>query len=63
MIAHKFNPVWSVSMVKSVERKSVDGQFADKYKDETFCWTKKLRKDQYGINNFWVLSSDLQNYF
>jgi len=39
-------------MVKSVERKSVDGQFADKYKDEPFCWTKKLSKEDYEITKY-----------
>jgi len=36
-------------MVKSVEKKkSIAGQFEVKYKDDTFCWTKKLSKEDYG---------------
>ena len=36
-------------MVKSVYKKkeSVAGQFAVKYKSETYCWTKKLIKEYY----------------
>jgi len=29
------------------QEKIVAGQFADKYKDETFCWTKKLSTEDY----------------
>jgi hypothetical protein len=47
-IAHKFSTGWVVGVVKRVEKKkSVDGQFADKYKPETYCWTQKLNKEDY----------------
>ncbi len=37
-IAHKFSTWWAVGVVKSVEKKrSVAGQFAVKYKSETYC--------------------------
>jgi len=50
-IAHKFSTGWAVGVVKSVEKKkSVAGQFAVKYKSETYCWTKKLNRD-------WVLEA------
>ncbi len=50
-IAHKFSTVWAVGVVKSVEKKkSVAGQFAVKYKSETYCWTQKLNRD-------WVLEA------
>ena len=29
-------------------KKSVAGHFALKYKSETYCWTKKLNKEDYG---------------
>jgi hypothetical protein len=39
------------------KKKSVAGQFAAvKYRSETYCWTKKLnRKDYGGIDKYWVL--------
>ena len=38
-VAHKFSTAWAVCVVKSVEKKkSVSGQFAVKYKSETYCW-------------------------
>ena len=41
LIAHKFNTWWAVGVVKSVEKKkSVAGQFAVKYKTETYCRTQ-----------------------
>ena len=43
-------------MVKSVEKKkSVADEFAVKYKSETYCWTKKLDKEDYGVDKYWVL--------
>ena len=40
------------------KKKRGTGQFAVKYKTETTCWTKKLRKEDYGINKYLVLLSD-----
>jgi hypothetical protein len=32
-------------------RKSVAGQFAEvKYRSETYCWTKKLNRQDYGVD-------------
>jgi hypothetical protein len=48
-IAHKFSTGGVVGVVKSVEKKkSVAGQFAVKYKSETYGWTQKLNKEDYG---------------
>ena len=48
-IAHKFSTGWAVG-VKSVEKeKSVAGQFAVKYKSETYCWTQNPNKEDYGV--------------
>ncbi len=56
MIAHKFNTGWVVGVVKSVEKKkSVAGQFAVKYKSEAYCWTKKVNKEDCGLDKDWVL--------
>jgi len=42
--------------VKSVEKQeSVAGQFAVKYKSGTYCWTKKLNRDDYVVDKYWVL--------
>ena len=50
LIAHKFSTGWAVGVVKSVEKKkSVSGQFAVEYKSETYCWTQKLNKEDYGV--------------
>ena len=54
LIAHKFSTGWAVGVVKSVE-KSVPGQFAVEYKSETYCWTQKLNKEDYGVDQDWVL--------
>ncbi len=44
-IAHPFCTGWAVGVVKSVEKqKSVAGQFAVKYKSETYCWTEKTKQ-------------------
>jgi hypothetical protein len=50
-IAHKFSTGWTVGVVTSVERRSVAGQFAIKYKSETYCWTQKLNREDYGFDN------------
>ena len=36
--------------------KSVAGQFAAvKYRSETYCWTQKLNREDYGVDKYWVL--------
>jgi hypothetical protein len=56
-IAHKFSTGWAVGVVKSVEKKeSAAGQFAVKYKSEKYCWTKKLSRDDYGVDKYFLLS-------
>ena len=35
------------------KKKSVACQFTVKYKSETYCWTQKLNKENYGVD--WVL--------
>ena len=41
---------------KSVEKnKSVAGQFAVKYKSETYYWTQKLNRQDYGVDKYWIL--------
>ena len=37
------------------KKKSVAGQFAVKYKSETYCWTQKLNREDYGVDKHWVL--------
>ena len=50
-IAHKFSTEWTVGVMKSVEKKeSVAGQFAVKCKSETYCWTQKLNRKDYGVD-------------
>ena len=42
--------------MKSVEKKkSVAGQFAVKHKTETYCWTQKLNREDFGVDKNWVL--------
>ncbi len=56
LIAHKFNTGWAVGVVKSVEKKkSVAGQFAVKYMSETYSWTSKLNREDYGVDKYWIL--------
>jgi hypothetical protein len=56
-IAHKFSTGWAVGVVKSVEKKkSVAVKLAVKYKSETYCWTKKLIKEDYGVDKTWVFN-------
>ena len=38
---------WSVILVT--------GQFAFKYKSETYYWTQKLNKEDYGVDKYHVL--------
>ena len=55
-IAHKFSSGRAAGVLKSVEKKkSVAGQFTVKYKSETYCWTQKPNKKDYGLNKYWVL--------
>ena len=44
-------------MVKNVEKKKnlVAGQVAVKYRSETFCWTKKRDREDYGVDKSGVL--------
>jgi hypothetical protein len=38
------------------KKKSVAGQFAAvKYRSETYCWTQKLNREDYGVDKYWVL--------
>ncbi len=54
-IAQKFSTGWAVGVMKSVEKKkSLPGQFAVKYKSETYCWTPKLNRVDYGVHKYWV---------
>jgi hypothetical protein len=37
------------------KEKSVADQFsAVKYRSETYCWTQKLRREDYGVDKYWV---------
>jgi hypothetical protein len=57
LIAHKFNSGWAVGVVKRVEKKqSVAGQFAVNYMSETYCWTQKLNRKDYGVDKYWDFS-------
>ncbi len=54
--AHKFCTGWALGVVKSVEKnKSVAVQFAVKYKSETYYWTQKLNRQDYGVDKYWIL--------
>jgi hypothetical protein len=38
------------------KKKSVGGQFAAvKYSPATYCWTQKLNREDYGVEQYWVL--------
>ena len=38
------------------KKKSAADQFAAvKYRSETYCWTQKLKREEYGVDNYWVL--------
>ena len=38
------------------KKKSVSGQFAAvKYRPETYWWTQKLNREDYGVDKYWVL--------
>jgi hypothetical protein len=30
-------------------------KFAVKYKAEMYCWTQKLKREDYGVDTYWVL--------
>jgi hypothetical protein len=37
------------------KKKSVAGQFAAvKHRSETYCWTRKLNREDYGVDKYWV---------
>jgi hypothetical protein len=41
-------------------KKSVAGQFAAvKYRTETYCWTQKLNREDYGVNKYFFLLAGL----
>jgi hypothetical protein len=43
-------------VVKSVEKKkSVAGEFAVKYRSETYSWTQKLNREDYGVDKYFLL--------
>jgi hypothetical protein len=37
------------------KEESVAGQFAVKYKSETYYWTQKLNKEDYGVDKYFLL--------
>jgi hypothetical protein len=38
------------------KKKSVAGQFAAvKYRSETYGWTQKLNREDYGVHKYWVI--------
>ena len=45
-------------------KKSIPGQFAAvKYRSETYCWTQKLNREDYGVDKYWgtfIFSSRLR---
>ncbi len=39
-----------------LKKKSVAGQFAAvNFRSETYCWTEKLNREDYGVDKYWVL--------
>ncbi len=46
------------------KQQSVAGQLAAKYKSETYSWTKKLNKEDYGVqvDEYWVLLAFEKQY-
>jgi hypothetical protein len=56
LIAHKFNTGWAVGVAKCVEKKKSDaGQLAVKYRSDTYCWTPKLNREDYGVDKYCAL--------
>jgi hypothetical protein len=44
---------YAVGVIIPKIKKSVAGQFAAvKYRSETYCWTKKLNRKDYGVGTF-----------
>jgi hypothetical protein len=37
------------------KKKSSAGQFAVKYRPETYSWTQKLNREDYGVDKYWAL--------
>jgi hypothetical protein len=44
------------------KEKSVAGQFAVKYKSETYSWTQKRNREDYEGNKYWVLLAVEKEY-
>ena len=43
-------------LILKQKKKSVADQFAAvKYRSETYCWTQKLNREDYGVDKYWVL--------
>jgi hypothetical protein len=41
---------------KKKKKKSVAGQFAAvTYRSETYCWTQKPNREDYGVDKYWVI--------
>ena len=53
LIAHRFSTGWDVGKVKSLEKRS--GMFAVQYDSDSTAWTHELNKEDYGVENDWVL--------
>jgi hypothetical protein len=53
LIAHRFSTGWDVGKVKSRQKKS--GLFVVKYESDSTAWTHELNKEDYGVENDWVL--------
>ena len=55
LIAHKFNTGCAVGVVKRVAKKKSCWPVCSKYRSETYCWTQKLNREDYGVDEYWVL--------
>jgi hypothetical protein len=60
--AHKFStgwaPHWAVGVMKSGKEEECCWpvtKFAVKYKAEMYCWTQKLKREDYGVDTYWVI--------
>ena len=42
------------------KKKSVAGQFAVKYRSETYSWTQKLNREDYGVDKYWALLAEVK---
>ena len=44
-----------VLMLKKRRRVLLATEFAEvKYRSETYCWTQKLNREDYGVGKYWV---------